>query len=189
MEQKVEQTEKIEKLKALLDKRGVKYYPKSSEYKGTNSWSLFIAHYNIPVFDDAVINAEKAYYTTTAQKHKPFFIRTTESIDFILEKMNNMLDDYDRIRRNRIKKARNRAIYNFILTGLWQKIDKLYKSKHYHSNVDEFYDEFIKRKNTQFDGDSEKAAASFVDEFKAKFRPKPKRKRLHFVPVKPIRHN
>lgn len=187
----MEQKEKFEKLKAWLDENGVKYFEHSENTPGENHWTLYIKKYRIPVYDDAIVDNYEAYQSECKKKRRPLFVRPSESMEFILEKAANMVAQGKKGLQRLKHRPYNKALYEFVAKGVWQKIDHRYRKGRYHSNPAEFFDKFIDRQANQFEGDFEKTAASFVDEFAPEFKPKPKRKRMHFVPVrsvKPIKH-
>lgn len=183
--------EKIEMLKKWLTEHDVSYCePK----KFLNlKLALYLPKHGIPIFDDEEVDGDEAFRLSSEHKHQPFFVRTSESPEFIIEKITNMITlrikrkEYNEQRRKAkaLHLERQQKIEEFKNKGVWAKIDKRVKRNEYHGSITKFYDEFIERQNSQFAGDFDKTAQSYVDKFDAKFKPKPKRKRIHFVAVKP----
>ncbi len=100
--------EKLEALRTFLIENKIAFSP----YKGKLAVTpeLFIPKYKIMVKLSEGKDKDDEFFHTVKRKYRPLFIRDTDSVDFVLEKMQNLIIDIMKVRHNiRSKKLRKQT--------------------------------------------------------------------------------
>lgn len=176
-----QQQEKTTRLKAWLDEHKIEY--DDGPNKHNHVQTLFLTDYKITVYDASKLYSEDSVFKKTVKAHaQPFFIRETDTSDFVIEKMENTIAKRNLGRKRKFEKTIRRRLEE---ERIWYKLNSQVRRILYQKRRWNFYVDFINRFETEFGGDYAKTLESYYKRFDAKYRPKPKRKRVHFVAVRP----
>lgn len=155
--------EKLEKLIKFLDEKKIKYTTETRPVNGFKP-DLYIMRQHIAV---SVGNDSDTIFNAWKRAVRPFFIRTEESSEYVVWKMQECLKNMD-IRYNILK--------------VWRAI--AYEEKHYNVSFEEIVKEV----------ESGKPQQELIDKYKAiietavKMKKKPKRKRVRIPVYQKIEH-
>ena len=125
--------EKLKALKKFLKDRGISYWKNvSTKFGVTLDLSLMVNGWLIAVHlsDDN----DNEFYKKIVHCYKPFFIRDDESVEFVIEKMTNLISELnnkqsfkEHLEEVAKRKERNRKYYEECLERHQKNIDKAIK--------------------------------------------------------------
>ena len=95
--------EKLEALKAFLTENNVKFV--ENHYSKTNKLTFDVLIKDLRIAVHLSDENDQAFYHKIYKYYKPFFIRESESVDFVIEKMQNCIYDRMMLMQRKMEKA------------------------------------------------------------------------------------
>jgi len=94
--------EKLEALKAFLNENNVKFV--ENYYSKTAKLTLDVLIKDLRIAVHLSDGHDQTFYKSVFMLYKPFFIRESETVDFVIEKMQNCIYDRMMLMQRRMEK-------------------------------------------------------------------------------------
>lgn len=95
--------EKLEALKAFLSENNVKFV--ENHFSKTNKLTFDLLIKDLRIAVHLSDENDQTFYKRIFKYYKPFFIRESESVDFVIEKMQNCIYDRMMLMQRKMEKA------------------------------------------------------------------------------------
>lgn len=96
--------EKLEALKAFLTENNVKFV--ENHFSKTNNLTFDLLIRDLRIAVHLSDGNDQTFYRKIFKYYKPFFIRESESVDFVIEKMQNCIYDRMMLMQRKYEKRR-----------------------------------------------------------------------------------
>jgi hypothetical protein len=95
--------EKLEALKVFLNENNVKFV--ENHFSKTNKLTFDLLIKDLRIAVHLSDGNDQTFYKRIFKYYKPFFIRESESVDFVIEKMQNCIYDRMMLMQRKMEKA------------------------------------------------------------------------------------